>query len=365
MRKRISLLILSLAMVCSLMGCGASASYESAAPQSPAMGITSDSVGMTNGFFSDSKSEAAMDMEIYEEAAPEMEETVVESTEDGSPTSSTEDYLASQKLIYTCDVDLQTLEFQNTMDALDALIEKYDGFVESESVSDNDHGWYYSDYQKNNGTLEAYVTMRIPTQNYEEFLSEVEGQGKLMNKSERVTNITKSYNDTSTTIEVLEKEEDMLLDMMNRAETIEDMIHVEERLSNVQRQLAIYRSNLYGMDIDIAYSTINVSVQEVMEYTYKPIETTFLQRIWDACKDSVDEFLDACEDLLIFVIYVFPYAIIVLVIVLIVLVKKSKKKIKTIAETSQLDMSELTKEPLEEVKTNQECEPIVQKTDEE
>ena len=153
----------------------------------------------------------------------------------------------------------------------------------------------------------------------------------------------------------------MLLDMMNRAETIEDMIHVEERLSNVQRQLAIYRSNLYGMDVDIAYSTINVLVQEVMEYTYKPIETTFLQRIWDACKDSVDEFLDACEDLLIFVIYVFPYAIIVLVIVLIVLVKKSKKKIKTIAETSQLDMSELTKEPLEEVDTTQECEPIVQK----
>ena len=89
---------------------------------------------------------AAMDMDIYEEAAPEMEETVVESTEDGSSTSSTEDYLASQKLIYTCDVDLQTLEFQNTMDALDALIEKYDGFVESESVSDNDHGWYYSDW---------------------------------------------------------------------------------------------------------------------------------------------------------------------------------------------------------------------------
>ena len=356
MKKKIFLFALSLVLGLSMMGCGATASVESVAPQSPSMGIAMDSAA-TNGFFNSSKSEAAMDMEVYEEAAPEMEESPMEAgSEETVDGSNTEDYLKSQKLIYTCDVDLQTLEFQNTMDALDLLIEKYDGFIESERLSDNDHGWYYADYQKNNGTLEAYITIRIPTQNYEAFLGEVEGQGKLMNKSERVTNITKSYNDTSTTIEVLEKEESMLLDMMDRAESIEDMIHVEERLSTVQRQLAMYRSTLYGMDVDIAYSTINVQVREVMEYTYRPIETTFFQRIWDACKDSVDGFLDTCESLLTGVIYLFPYIIIALIIVFAIIKKKTKKTVQDVFSKTELETVEIVSGEFEQENNKKEIE---------
>ena len=341
MRKRVVLSILSLIFVYSLMGCGSS-SYDTTAPMSPsqnsaAMGIQVES-SASNGFFSDLKGDAMMDMEVLDSAMPEMEEAVPENgTSEKVEGSNTDDYLASQKLIYTCDMELQTLEFQKTMDSLNELIEKYDGFVESESVSDDDYRWYYSDYYKDNGTLEAYVTMRIPTQNYEAFLGEVEGQGKLMNKSERVTNITKSYNDTSTTIEVLEKEESMLLDMMDRAESIEDMIHVEERLSNVQRELAIYRSDLYGMDVDIAYSTINVNVQEVMEYTYKPIETTFFQRIWDACQGSVESFLDACEAFLTAIISALPYIIIALVVIIIEMKRLTKKTTKNVFEKTELE----------------------------
>ena len=67
--------------------------------------------------------------------------------EDGTSTS-TDDYLQSQKLIYTCNIKMQSKTFENTMQAIKALIVEHNGFVESEKLSDNSYSWYYSDYEK-------------------------------------------------------------------------------------------------------------------------------------------------------------------------------------------------------------------------
>ena len=71
------------------------------------------------------------------------------------------------------------------------------------------------------------------------------------------------YNDQSILIESLEKQETRLLEMMDKAETIEDMITIESRLSEVQTQLNQARNTLAGYDTDIDYSTINVQIEEV------------------------------------------------------------------------------------------------------
>jgi hypothetical protein len=305
-----------------LIGCGASTNDMAVAPNSP-KGEAMDSV-TSNGSFDGN----------YVNTNPES--SIEKDTDE--PHSDTDLYLDSQKLIYSCDIEMETLTFADTVAEIKTMIKSFDGFVESDSMSDNSWNWYYENYKKNGGTLSERIVVRIPTEHYNDFIHSLDGSGKIMSKSERVTNITKSYNDTATTIEMLEKEEDMLLEMMDQCSTIDEMLSVESRLSTVQQRLAIYRSDLGDMDMDIAFSTITIQIREVMEYTKVVAEELkFVERFVDAVKDSCEEFVNVLEDIVIFIVYAAPYIGIGVVIFIIIRFNIKKKKSKRSAQIVKCD----------------------------
>lgn len=251
--------------------------------------------------------------------------------------------LSEQKLIYTADITIQTQTFQDTFNAVKDAITKVGGFVESESTSDSAWNWYYSDYRKSSGTLHSYITVRVPSTKYREFLSLIEGtDGKITSKSEYVQNITKRYNDQSILVASLEKQETRLLDMMDKAETIEDMITIESRLSEVQTQLNQARNTLAGYDTDIDYSTINVQIEEVLQYKSSVVQQTFLERLGNTFSRSWRDFGEFMQDLILAIVYLLP-AILVIVIILVILrpfLKKWGAKRKEKREAKKAMMAE-------------------------
>lgn len=251
--------------------------------------------------------------------------------------------LSEQKLIYTADITIQTQTFQDTFNAVKDAITKVGGFVESESTSDSAWNWYYSDYRKSSGTLHSYITVRVPSTKYREFLSLIEGtDGKITSKSEYVQNITKRYNDQSILIASLEKQETRLLDMMDKAETIEDMVTIESRLSEVQTQLNQARNTLAGYDTDIDYSTINVQIEEVLQYKSSVVQQTFLERLGNTFSRSWRDFGEFMQDLILAIVYLLP-AILVIVIILVILrpfLKKWGAKRKEKREAKKAMMAE-------------------------
>lgn len=335
-KKIFSMLLACVMIVSVLTACGAS--YESAS------GITSD------GYYNKSESAMEAPMEpgaMYEESFTEIADMETDDSGD------TESYLDSQKLIYTCDLRIETLTFNETVKSIKDLIAKYDGFIESDQLTDDSYDWYYSSYNKTRGTLSEYIVIRVPTQSYNAFLNDVEGSGKLINKSERVENITKSYNDTATTISVLEKERDMLLSMMDQCTEISEMITVESRLSEVQRSLALYNNQLHGMDMDIAFSTVTINVREVIEYTRTPVEDpTFPERVAEAISDSCESFMSVMADLTIVMIFLAPYLAIALVVLIIILItvktkkrkEREKKVLRVPPEITEVKKTEIVKE---------------------
>ena len=235
------------------------------------------------------------------------------------------------KLIYTCDLTIQTTEFENTLGAIRALINKYGGFIASESQNDNDTGWYRSDYVKTSATMTEQLTVRVPSEHYHDFLNALDGNGKIISKNMYVENISRQYSDTETTIKSLETQEERLLDIMEQCETVEDMITVEARLSEVQNELKIYRNRLSSMDTDVTYSTINMSIYEVLEYTpdKEPVKVlTFGDRLKNTLKNTGKGFMTFLEDSLFFLINALPYLLIVagIVILIVWLIRKKLRK---------------------------------------
>lgn len=243
--------------------------------------------------------------------------------------------LLEEKLVYHCNLDIETLDYPAAIASIKETISKYGGVIQSESESDSGHDWYYADYYKTSGTMHNYLEVRIPSKDYENFLSELDGVGKIISKSTSVDNISQKYYDTTAQIEALQIQEKNLLAMLEKCETIEDMITVEQRLSEVQYELNNLQTNRRYMDMDVAYSYVNISISEVMEYRQdsEPVRrNTFVDRLKNTIEATGRGFLYFLEAILFLVIYLAPYLLIIALICFVFL----RKKIRSILEQRKL-----------------------------
>lgn len=201
----------------------------------------------------------------------------------------------SEKIVYTSDVTLESLKYDDTLSGIRSLIQKYDGFIQSENEYDNGGLWYSEDYRS---YRTMNLTVRIPTSHFDEFLDGIEENAHATSKSKNADNITREYNDMSAQIKALEVQEDRLLDMMEKANTIEDMINVENRLTEVQSKLNRFKTQLSIMDSDVDYSTINVTLREVRRYT--DTKRPYLERLRDAFGEGFDGFKTFLGNIILF-----------------------------------------------------------------
>lgn len=258
----------------------------------------------------------------------------------------------SEKLIYTADLSLETKEYDSDKQAIEDLIEENQGIIQSKSESDSNYDWYSEDSSGSHRYL--FLTVLIPADQYETFLDEVSAVGHLSSSSQNVENITKQYSDNEEVIAALEKEEERLQEMMDKAETIEDMISVEERITSVETQLNQAKNAKSSMDQSVDYSTVYLSLNEVTEYRQSESSLSFREKIKQAFQGSLHFFGQVFELLLYLLIYLIPFAILAGIILLIVFgsirhakKKKARKKAEKENQTDQQLNSEEKKEKSE------------------
>ncbi|MGN0600281.1 MAG: DUF4349 domain-containing protein [Oscillospiraceae bacterium] len=310
--------IISIAL-CALMmtACGNSSSDKSFA-------LTADNGGMQNS------AEAAEDYYYEEEYDAVVESTSSTAMTDGNEDTSTlsADKIKKEMLVYTCNMTVDVLEFDDAVAKFKESLDSYGGFVESENFTDggSDGRWYYADMEK----WRTYsATVRVPSADYESFCSNAASLGDLRSRNSSVQNVSSEYYDLSTTLEIYEAKEERYIALLAGITEDAYAVSVERELTDLQVEIAKIKTRMNDIKTDVAYSFVNIKINEVKEYTAEPIKTdTFMQRLMNTLSDTGSGFLDFLEDLLFLIIAMFPYLVLIGIIVFIVIaiVKKSKKK---------------------------------------
>ena len=290
-----------------LTGCGA------ASESAPTASSYTSSSSSDMAYYGENGGLAQSAYSVKSESEYELsEEIITDDTENQTQNIDTMTLL-EEKLVYHCDLNIETLDYLATIEAIKQSISNCNGVIQAENESDSGRNWYYADYQKTSGTMHNYLQVRIPSNKYDAFLAELDGVGKITSKSTSVENISQAYYDTTTQIEALQIQEKNLLSMLDQCETIEDMLTVQERLTQVQYELNRLQTNKRYMDVDVAYSYVNINVTEVMEYQYanEPVKTNrFVDRLYNTIKSTGRGFLLFLEGLLFLIIRLFPYIVI-------------------------------------------------------
>lgn len=297
-----------------------------------AMGVVGCGSASDSAMTMEATAEYAMD---YDNGAYYADEEYVEEeyVEEGSfsttgNTTSTEqaDVAGKRKLIKTVNLSLETLEFDALIDQIREKVTGMEGYIESSNVY---NGSDYEEYSYR--TREASFVARIPQNQLDAFLSDVSAAANVTNCSENVEDVTLQYVDMESHKKVLLTEQERLLAFLEQATNMEDIITLENRLSDVRYEIESMESKLRTYDNKVNYSTVYISVREVKKYT--PIEE---ETLWDRMKNGFTEsILDVEDGLLDFLVgfiiaipYLLVYAFFIAIVVIIIraIIKSSKKR---------------------------------------
>ena len=200
-----------------------------------------------------------------EEAAPEamapMEATVADQrlnfSESESAAGKSRVYSdENAKLIRRASARLQTDDLSAAEAALNALVVEQGGYYESAAV---EGGGYYD---RNAARYGSYV-IRVPRQAYDTFLSGVDGVGYVVSLNQSSEEIGEVYFDTEARLRTQQTKQTRLLALLEQAATMEDIIDLENALSEVEYQIEQYSTELRRYDSLVDYATIGVELYEV------------------------------------------------------------------------------------------------------
>jgi len=250
--------------------------------------------------------------------APAYEEAGEAPRENGMGSPSFSGSIEPDKVITTIDMTFETTEFDKSLDKLYSLVEESQGYLSSSNV-------YYASYYESQMFQRGDFAIRIPRDKVNQFKGLVPQIGNLTLESTSKEDVTRYYTDTESRLKVLEIKEERLLSLLERAEEIEDIIALENQLSEVIYEKEDLKATLVNLDDRIDYSTFHISLIEVGKIsTTETKETPFLTRIQNAFENSLYQFRVSAENFAVFMVYNLP-GLLVLLIVAIVLYKIIKR----------------------------------------
>ena len=226
-----------------------------------------------------------------------------------------------RKWIITIDMNVETDDLDVLMADLDQKINSLGGYVEDQNIH---NGSTYASRRYRNANL----TIRIPDEKADQFTSEVSGIANVVSQNLRREDITLQYVATSSRVTALETEQARLLELLAKAETMEDLLEIEARLTDVRYELENYTSQLRLYDNQVDYATIYLYIDEVQEYT--PVEEpTFFERIKTTFSNSLKGLGDGIVNITVFLVGNSPY-LLTLGVVALLMIRLAKRRGKLI-----------------------------------
>jgi hypothetical protein len=281
-RKR-TLLMLALVMVIVLLaGCGSG--MKSSAPQSPAA----------------PPQEAA-----YDSAGPEYGErgNYVSSNKESSAGGAVQ-----QRIIQNAERSLDVEDMDVALEELQRAVRAAGGLV----ADSYQHG-------KKGELRNANLTLRIPEARFESFLEEVDKLGKVTSGRKYINDVTMQYMDLEARIRNLERQEERLLSVLDKAETVEDILRVEQELSRIRGQLESMTAEFRYLRDRVDYSTVQVYLRETPTAS-TVITASGLKGVWQrgaaALVNSVNSMLSGLGNFIVLSLSILPYLILIFVLLL-------------------------------------------------
>ncbi len=311
MKRGLALFLAALLAALTLTACGGSAGAPAAGDSSPSSAGESqtayDDAGGDNWkaevreFGFDAPAETTGGSPAEPEAAPNEPQK--------------EDRLANAKMVYTASIQAETQDYDACTAALEELVIKLGGYLEY--ASSDSHG---------DGSRSASYTVRVPAKEFRGFLKTVGEISHVTSQDQNAENISERYYDTESRLETQKTKMERLQTLLSKAENMEDIIDLENAISETEYQIEQLTGSLRHYDSLVDFATIDVRLREVLRLTtVEEAPPTFGSRLGNAFTDGLRGFGDFLQDVAVYLAYNWTWMVLLALVILLV-VKVSKRR---------------------------------------
>ena len=198
-----------------------------------------------------------------------------------------------RRIIYNANIDLVVDSFEGVPASVTALARDHGGFVASSSIRGSE-----------GAPRQGEWTLRIPSANYDAFVSGSEALGQVRSINSDSQEVTAEYVDLESRARNLRAEEERLHNHLNEnTRNLEDILRIERELSRVRGDIERIEGRLNVLRDLTSLSTVTLSIEEIQDYTPVPTEepgyAQQVGRTWGGAIDGVGSFLSSVSLLVV------------------------------------------------------------------
>lgn len=209
----------------------------------------------------------------------------------------------NRKWIVNVTVSTETENLDDMLQKLTDRIAQAGGYTERQSV--NNGGYYVGSYSRY-----AELTVRVPAENVDAFLNEMSGISNVTSSRKELDDITLTYVATESRVKALETEQTRLLELLEQAESLYDVLSIEDRLTDVRYELENVASQLRVLSNRVDYATVYLSIREVRTFT--PVaERNMFQRIGDGFTENLHDVGEFLENFVVWFVSSLPTLVLI------------------------------------------------------
>ena len=171
---------------------------------------------------------------------------------------------AARMIIRTGDMSLVVADVAVALERIVGLAENYEGYV----VSSN--SWREGD------RLVGIIAIRVPAERFDDAIRALRELAVEVNsESTSSKDVTEEYVDLSAKLHNLEATEEQLLKLMEKAETVEDILAVQRELSRTRGEIEQTKGRMQYLERTSATSLINVRLEQAeLDVTFSASKKT-------------------------------------------------------------------------------------------
>lgn len=159
--------------------------------------------------------------------------------------------LLDRKIVQSASIDIQVDEVGRNFQEIVRIAETAGGFVASSSFSNVD------DQQI------ADLTVRVPNDSLQSVLASIRGMGEVQLESSDSNDVTEEYTDLQARVRTLQATEQRYLELLAQANTVNDILIVQDRLDGVRGQIEQVQGRINLLDSLTELATITVHLRPV------------------------------------------------------------------------------------------------------
>lgn len=227
----------------------------------------------------------------------------------------------TKKIITTIYYNLESKTFDDDLEKLNSTAKLLGGAIKSINITGNKQ----TEYNPSSRVVNAVY--HINQDKLDQFLEVFKGMS-IINQSMSSEDVSKTFSDNKLKIQSLEKQHARLLELIAQAESLESIVILESRLSELELEI----NRITGQNLEIEdlsrNVTITITMYEISETGRLTTETSFGARIQEAFTNMLSNLSNGFQSFVVGIVYNLPLVIFLAIgfAVLVAILKVVSKK---------------------------------------